>query len=189
MYMNLKEMTPNTFRLMLLLAAAATGMICGASSYSGDTAHEFAERLIEARRYAPAGSIILSSFRGTFILTAVCFLMGFSAVFQPAEAVVPFIFGTGFGYAAAAVFSAEKGLFCLLLMIPGAAAAAVAVAAAARESMRMSLAVFRRTFIPEKYCPADIGLYIRKFMIITAMAAGAAITDGICAVIYSIIGK
>ena len=67
-------------------------------------------------------------------------------------------------------------------------AAAVSVAAAARESMRMSLAVFRRTFVPDKYCPADMGLYFRKFMIITAMAAAAALIDGACALIYSILG-
>lgn len=183
--MNGKEITPNTLWLIMLMGASAAGAVCGALYGDGGSGEAF----IEYRTHAPLAELILTSFRGCLILTAVCFLLGFSAAGQPFEAIVPFFCGTGFGTAAAELYS-SAGIFpVLVLILPGAAAASAAVAVAARESMRMSLAVCRRAFSKGDYSPADIRLYLQKFLIITAMSAAAALIDGGGAVLYSLLCK
>lgn len=182
MYMNGKQITPNTLWLIMLMAAVAAGAVCGALFGGGGNGAAF----ISYRMNAPLGEIILTSFRGCFFLTAVCFALGFSAAGQPFEAIVPFFCGTGFGAAASELYSAEGIFPVIVLLMPGAAAAAAAVSVAAREAMRMSLAVCRRTFSKGDYTPADIKLYLQKFLIITAMSAAAAVIDGGGAVIYTL---
>lgn len=187
MYMQKNRLTFNTAWLLVLMGAAAAGIVCGA--FSGGAAFDEAQTIAFYRTASAPVLIILNTFKGTMLLSGICFLLGFSAVTQPAEAAVPFIFGTGFGYSAVSVMMTADSPAALASMIPGAALSAAAIAAAARESMRMSIAVFRRTFFTAQYEAANMKLYLQKFLIITAMSAAAAVTDGLSAGVFSILSR
>ena len=153
------EIGANTLRLIFLLVSAAAGIIFGAVvSAGGELSASAAQYVSAARSTEPLWSIAGTSFRGVAILISACFLLGFSAVSQPAEAVMPGI------------------------------SAACALSVAAREAMRMSEAVFRRTFLPDEYTPADALLYIKKFIIILVIGAAASAADGVFAVLLSALG-
>ncbi len=173
------QISENSVRLAVLLVLAAVGTVVG-GTVSRDFSLKAAEYVAALRSDAPLWEICGTSFRGIAGITLICFVLGFSAVAQPAEALLPFFFGMGFG-------SAAKGLFILCgaafpaAMLPGAILGALTVSLAAREAMRMSGAVFRRTFLPDEYVPADAALYIKKFLIILIIGAAAAAADGLTA--------
>ena len=182
------QLSANTVRLIFLLVFAAAGIIFGAAVCAGgELAASAAERISAVRSDSPLWRIAGTSFRGTAFLTVACFLLGFSAVAQPAEAMVPFFFGTGFGALAAGMWK-TGGALCAAAVIPGGIIAAFAVSVAAREAMRMSEAVFRRTFLPDEYTPADVKLYIKKFLIILIIGAAASAADGVFSLLFSAIG-
>ncbi|MGN0696352.1 MAG: hypothetical protein ACI4J5_06285 [Oscillospiraceae bacterium] len=182
------QISANTVRLIFLLVFSAAGVIFGASACAGgELAASAAERISAVRSTSPLWRIVGTSFRGTAFLTAACFLLGFSAVAQPAEAMVPFFFGTGFGAFAAGMWK-TGGIMCAAAAVPGGVISAFAVSVAAREAMRMSEAVFRRTFLPDEYTPADVKLYIKKFMIILVIGAAASAADGVFTLLFSAFG-
>lgn len=182
------EIGANTLRLLFLLVSAAAGIIFGAVvSAGGELSASAAQYVSAARSTEPLWSIAGTSFRGVAILISACFLLGFSAVAQPAEALVPFFFGIGFGALAVGMWDIG-GAALTLSVIPGGIIAAFALSVAAREAMRMSEAVFRRTFLPDEYTPADALLYIKKFIIILVIGAAASAADGVFAVLLSALG-
>ena len=182
------QLSANAVRLIFLLVFAAAGIIFGAAvSAGGRLGTSAAEYILAVRSASPLWVIAGTSFRGTALLTAACFLLGFSAVAQPAEAVMPVFFGTGFGALAAGMWK-TGGALCTASVLPGGMIAAFAVSVAAREAMRMSEAVFRRTLLPDEYTPADVKLYIKKFMIILVIGAAASAADGVFALLLSAFG-
>lgn len=182
------QLNANSVRLIFLLISAAAGIIFGAAVCAGsDTAVSAAGYVSSFRSCSPLWKTAGTSFRGTAFLTVMCFLLGFSAVSQPAEAIVPFFFGIGFGALISGMFSVG-GAWLALSVIPGGIIAAFAVSVAAREAMRMSEAVFRRTFLPDEYTPADAKLYIKKFIIILIIGGAASAADGASALVFSMLG-
>ena len=165
-----------------LMFTAAAGVVGGALTSDGSCLIDLpAERL-------PA-VCAADSFLKLSVLVGICFICGFSAVMQPAEAAVPFFFGSGFGLCAAELCGAQNSPEIFLMILPGGIFSAAVLSYAARESMRMSFAVFRRTFMPAEYEPADIILYLKKFTLIFAMAACAAAADGLSAFVYNMLRK
>ena len=174
------------FAAIMLLAVL--GVICGAFIPAGSVnAGDAASAVLNAAKGQPL-YFAANSFRTLAVLVAVCFVCGFSAVMQPAEAAVPFFFGTGFGLASAQLCRDTASTGSFLMIVPGGVLSAAVLSFAAREAMRMSSAVFRRTFMPSEYEPADFTLYLKKFALISAMAAGAAAVDGFSAFVCRFIG-
>lgn len=183
MYMNETEIkNRNNLWFAALMFLTAAGVVCGAFAADGSgSAVLSADRL-------PAG-YAADSFIRLSVLVGICFVCGFSAVMQPAEAAVPFFFGTGFGFCSAELCRTWNSAGTFLMMLPGGVFSAAVLSYAARESMRMSSAVFRRTFMPAEYEPADFILYLKKFVLIFVMAACAAAADGLSAFVYQLLRK
>lgn len=178
-----KNLSKNTVRLLLLMAAAAVGAAAGALSGTDMFFEDTASFIAAYRKLSPPGLTAWTSLKGLIILTAVCFLLGFSAVGAPLEICVPFFYGVGFGAAAGGMIRTGCGTE-LVRFIPGGLIAVFTVALAARESLRMSGAVFRRTFLPDEYTPADVALYVKKFFIIIIFGIFAAAADCIAAIVF-----
>lgn len=178
-----KDLSGNTVRLLLLMAAAAAGAAAGAFSETALFSEKTASFIAAYRNASPPGLTAWTTLKGITLLTFICFVLGFSAVGAPLEIFIPFFYGTGFGSAVCGMVrsGASEELFRL---IPGSLIAVFTLALAARESMRMSGAVFRRTFLPNEYTPADITLYIKKFFIIMMFGVFAAAADCLAAAVF-----
>ncbi len=170
----------NSVWFAAIMSAAVCGVVCGAFVPGGRfTAISTADRL--------PFETAADSLKTLALLVGICFICGFSAVMQPLEAGVPFFFGTGLGLASAEICRSGEYAWGFLALMPGGVLSAAVLSFAARESMRMSSAVFRRTFMPAEYEPADCLLYLKKFALISVMAAGAAAVDGLSVYIYLLI--
>ncbi len=173
-----QTMTENNIRLIMLLLVFLAGAFLG-GFFSG----EHSAKIGEFRTNASFFDICLSGLCGNVLLCAAFFLLGFSSVSLPLEIFLAFFAGQGTGNIMAAAF-AECGLFFALTMLPGQAVYALSAALGARESARMSGAVFKRTFLPDEYTPADIRLYILKFAAIAAIGLSAALLDAFSALLF-----
>lgn len=128
--------------------------------------------------FSSAGGILLA-----------CFIMGFCAVSQPVELIVPIFRGIGLGTSISYLYLAFglKGLFVTLIMIlPHALISSVAILLAVRESVRMSN-VFSRYGFSEKEISdrPSISLYLLKFLILFVIIALSSFLDGVLSYLFA----
>ena len=172
---------------LLLTAVAASGVFIGAySRFCSDIPLEigtvgFADSLF--------GSLV-----SVMLYVAICFFSGLS----PAGSVCGYLLclfkGMGAGYLSADILG--KGIpsadICAVLnVLPFEAVSMAAVIFAARENIRMSRLIFRRAFGDSdggEDRDSSLRLYLMKFGIISLLAGGAAVVDGVMAVIAGNIG-
>lgn len=126
---------------------------------------------------------LVNSFSGAFLLLLVCFLLGFSAVAQPLELLVPLFRGLGAGASIAGMYS-SYGLAgagaAAVLIVPNAVATAFVMIIAAREAVRFSFGLYRSSFGRDRGGePMDVKLYFTKFVILCAILAVSSLADSL----------
>ncbi|MEG0614901.1 MAG: hypothetical protein RR540_04020 [Oscillospiraceae bacterium] len=132
-----------------------------------------------------------SSFSSAALIVIACFLGGFSAIFQPAEILIPLFRGVGLGTSIAYIYTAFgiKGFFItLIIIIPNAVISSIAIVFAARESFRMSNSIGKYLFlgqigdIKEKI---SVKLYLLKFVILFVIISMSALLDSILTFVFA----
>lgn len=179
------------FGLMLILFCA--GELVGAVLYcnSGvelpDSLEFISGSFLMGRAQNTFIHTVVNSFSGAFILLLVCFIMGFGAVFQPAEAAVPFFRGLGAGITLAeinGVFGVKGFLLSLAVAVPYAAVSGLILSVGAREALIMSCCTAQNIFGRERR-DIDLRLYFTKFVILTGTLAAASAADGLLTFIFA----
>lgn len=126
---------------------------------------------------------LVNSFSGAFLLLLVCFLLGFGAVSQPAELLMPLFRGLGAGASIAGMYGAY-GLAgtaaAAALIVPNAVATAFVTILAAREAIRFSNGVYKAAFARERSGePLDGKLYFTKFVILCIILVISSLIDSL----------
>lgn len=179
------------FGMMLILFCA--GELLGAVLYCGSSA-ELPESLKLISGSFFAGRIqntfihtVINSFSGAFILLLICFIMGFGAIFQPAEVAVPFFRGLGAGITLAEIngmYGVKGFMLSFAVAVPYTAASALILSVGAREALIMSCCTAKNIFGRER-CDIDFRLYFTKFVILTGVLAVASAADGLLTFIFA----
>lgn len=132
---------------------------------------------------------LVNSFSGAFMLTAICFFLGFSAVAQPIEMLIPLFRGMGAGVSVAGIYSSfgAAGIgIAAVLAVPGAVISAFAVIIAAREALDLSGNVYTIAFGKgiSGEC-IDFRLYFTKFVILCVILAVSSLAESVIALLTS----
>lgn len=133
--------------------------------------------------------VLLSSFTAAGGLLLVCFFLGFSAVAQPLEIMIPIFRGMGLGMSIAgiyAVYGAKGFLIAFLLILPGAVVSTMGLLLAVRESLQLSghfsgFAFWGRT---DREMSRAIRFYLLKFLILFVIIGIAALLDSLLTLLF-----
>lgn len=179
----------------ILLALFVLGLMYGSILLkSGNTA--LLERLATIQNVAVANKVnqsfgitfvhsLFSS--GIFVLLA--FLLGFSAVTQPATFLIVFVKGLGLG-SSIGYFYLNYGLagvgYSALVIMPGAVISTFALILSARESVALSNLLFFSFTKEENGCnKSTLKLYLLKHLILGAFVLASSFLDAVMALIFA----
>lgn len=177
--------------LTLLAALYFLGVIFGSFFYStfdreqSGLLDDIAESFVAGRLSNTFWQTMINSFAGAFAMLAVCFLMGFCVIAQPAEIFVPLFRGLGVGTVIAGMYShygASGAGASALLIVPGAVLSAFVLIMASREALRFSSALYGMTFGKAGNSGRerpDVKLYFTKFVILCAVLVFSAFADSL----------
>ncbi|MCI7768425.1 MAG: hypothetical protein MSJ26_10680 [Oscillospiraceae bacterium] len=172
---------------LLLTAISASGVFIGACSrLSSDVPFE-----IKTAGFADS---FFGSLTAVMLYVGICFFSGMSSAGSVCGYLLCLIKGMGAGYLSAELLGnglAGADICSVLNVLPFEAVSMAAVIFAARENIRMSQLIFRRSFGSSEKTEnsaESLKLYLMKFGVIILLAAGAALIDGVMAVIAGNIG-
>ncbi len=176
---------------MFTASVFAVGLILGTISYCRmsdsilpfltDTDNSF----LEVRTNGEFGEILLKSLSASTIFLGMLFLLGFSAIGQPAEFAVVLVRGAGVGVTMAQVYSAfgKSGILsAVLLTLPSAIISAYGIIIGTREAVGLSNILLRDLF-SERTSGGLLDrakLYGTRFLVLEAIMAVSATADGLC---------
>lgn len=139
------------------------------------------ENFISGRFNKEFSEILINSFCEPFLMLAVCFLLGLSAVAQPAEYLVPIFHGFGTGITLAGIYdmySIDGIGMCAVMVIPGTIISAFAVIIAVREALNMSSEICLSSFVKNNVgAKIDFKLYFTKYVILCIIVAIGAFAE------------
>ena len=170
--------------IMLLGVLIGTLTFCNMKSGDFSNLSFITQGFIKNRGEQTFIKTLLTSFYTSGLLALICFLLGFSAIAQPIEILVPLFRGIGLGTSIAYIYSCYgfKGFFIALIMImPHAVISSIAIIIAARESMRLSNLFTNKAMSSknEGDLRSSIKLYLLKFVILFGIIAISALIDSI----------
>ena len=148
------------------------------------------ENFIEIRRHQDFIIILMKSFLSSTVFLGVAFVLGFSAISQPLEIILPVIKGMGLGATMAQIYAqnGKGGMFIsLVIILPCAAISMYALLMGTRESVSFSNILMTDLLSSKQsggLLPA-LKLYITKFVVLEAIVAVSAGADCLCTVIFS----
>ena len=167
---------------------AGTVLYCIPNSEWIEILDNITGNFISGRLGQSFSEMLVSSFSGSFILLLVCFLLGFSAIAQPVELIVPVFQGMGAGVSAAGMYGSYgvSGIgISMILVIPGAVISAFAIIIAAREAIKLSSCIYFSVFVKEQTGEApDFRLYFTKFVILCAMLIAASLAESLITFLF-----
>ncbi|MBQ8176099.1 MAG: hypothetical protein IJ035_03565 [Oscillospiraceae bacterium] len=142
-----------------------------------------AEDFISGRFDKEFAEILVNSFCEPFVMLMICFLLGLSAVAQPAEYLVPVFHALGTGVTIAGIYDiyGVKGIaMSAVMIIPGTVISAFAVIIAVREALNMSSDIYLSAIGKNPVtAKIDIRLYFTKYVILCAIAVVSAFVQSI----------
>ncbi|MGN1107697.1 MAG: hypothetical protein ACI4RH_13720 [Huintestinicola sp.] len=168
---------------LLLTAISAAGVFIGTCSVI-NTHTPF-----ELRTETAFLDSFLGSLAAVMLYVTVCFFAGTSSAGSVCGYLICLFKGMGAGFLSAELFRrglASADLKSALNILPFEAMSTAAVIFAARENIRMSRFVSEKAFGRTRGnsdCSDCLRLYLMKFGVIALLAVGAALTDGLMAVI------
>ena len=167
---------------------AGTVMYCAMNSERVEILDNITGNFISVRLGQSFSEMLISSFSGSFILLLICFLLGFSAIAQPAELLVPVFQGLGAGVSIAGMYSSYglSGIgISAVLVVPNAVISAFAVIIAVREAINLSSEIYYCAFGREQSAESlDFRLYFTKFVILCAMLTAASLAESLVTFLF-----
>ena len=167
---------------LLLTAISAAGVFIGACSVINS------DIPFELRAESSFSDSFAGSLAAVMLYVAICFFAGTSSAGSVCGYLLCLFKGMGAGFLSAEIFRsglASVNLQAALNVLPFEAVSTAAVIFAARENIRMSRLISEKAF-GNKNIGADssdcLRLYLMKFGVITILAVGAALIDGLLAV-------
>lgn len=187
------NITPQRRRkdIMLPLLAAlyffgvlmGTVMYCTLESDKISVLDSLAGSFVDGRLRNTFWETLVNSFSGAFILLLICFVLGFCAIAQPAELLVPLFRGLGAGASMAGLYSGYglSGIgAAAVLIVPNAVATAFVMIIAAREAFRFSTGLYSAAFSKKRSDePVDIRLYFTKFVVLCTVLVISSLADSL----------
>ncbi len=172
------------------LMGALFGAIClGYSDGSIAAMLENAEKsYFEVRKNGDFAQIMLGAFASTGFYLIIAFMLGFSAVAQPFELLLPFFKGLGSGVLLAQIygnspkdFSAAK----FIAVFPAALISLIVILFASREAVYLSSRLFKICFKGDSGSGmlARVKLYGARFLVLIAIASIAAAAEPVPAML------
>ncbi len=132
---------------------------------------------------------LMNSFSGAFVLLLGCFILGYSAVSQPVEIIIPVFRGLGMGVSLAGMYSRYgiRGFgMSMVLIIPGGIISAFVLMFAVREALRMSGSICMIIFSDRNIQRTlDHKLYFTKFVILTAILVISSLIDSLFTFLFA----
>lgn len=194
-YLPQKPRFSNTRALLLaLMLVLLLGVLFGTLTFRGtDSGLSFiTNSFIKDRAEQTFIQTFANSFCGAGALALLCFFLGFSALAQPIELLVPLFRGLGLGTTIAFIYSSYgvKGFaITLVLIIPHAVISSMAIIIAAREGLRLSN-LFTGFAIGEKSAldfpiKKSIKLYLLKFVILFVIIGLSSLLDSILTFLFA----
>lgn len=181
--------------LIALAALFIAGALCGTGLYgtlSADTSSALMFLLsgtgtdVAFHFWSDFGGVFASN----FAVLAILFLCGFCAVSQPLILLLPFVKGLGFGLVAAynTVLLSPYSAFFWIKFMPGAFLATVLILLCARQSLSLSVHVFRSVFGPPpkegRFLPASYGA---KYVFFLILCAAMSLIDAVFDLMYEVV--
>lgn len=148
-----------------------------------------AENFLRLRESKSFAGILFSSFGSTSVFIIIAFVLGFSAISQPLEVLIPLLKGIILGMLSAEIYiqSQQHGiLLSLCLVLPCGIISMYAVISSAREAVGLSNIILTNilTLGHTSGLRETVKLYAVKFLVLEAVTAVAAAVDCLCAVVF-----
>lgn len=147
------------------------------------------ENFIELRNQQDFIHVLLKSFAGSTVFLGAAFVLGFSAIAQPVEILLPVIKCMGLGVTIAQVYTqnGKSGiLICLIIILPCAVLSVYALLLGVREAIGLSN-ILLSGVLSQKQTEGllpTVKLYATKFLVLEAVVAVSAGIDCLCTLIY-----
>lgn len=179
-----------------LIGIATVGVFCGVMSYcfmSADFLKQISlaqSNFIELRRSQDFVQILVKSFFSSTVFVGGAFLLGFSAIAQPVEILIPLIKGMGLGVSVAQIYSqsGKSGVItCALIILPCSLISMYALVVAVREAVGLSNILMTNALSSGQTSGllGTVKLYSTKFLVLEAVTAVSAAVDCVCTVAFS----
>lgn len=179
-----------------LAGIAILGVLLGVMSYcfmSEDFLKQMAlaqENFIDMRKNQDFAHILIKSFTSSTIFLGSAFVLGFSAIAQPVELMIPLIKGLGLGVTIAQVYTQSgKGgmLTCLLIILPCTVISMYALLMVVREAIGLSNILMSDALSIKQSdgLLPTVKLYAAKFLVLEAVVAVSAAVDCVCTVVFA----
>lgn len=182
--------------IVFLMALVLVGVLIGTLAFCNMSTGEISDLsfitqgFIKNRAAQTFFETLSASFTSAGFLVLLCFLLGFGAISQPAELLIPIFRGIGLGTSIAYIYTSygTRGFFItLVIIVPHAVISSVAIVIAARESMRMSNLFTGYAFTSgrETEMRTNIKLYLLKFLVLFAIIGISSFLDSILTFLFA----
>ena len=165
---------------------------CSVDSQLLDMLGSAEENLFSIRRSGDLAKIVFNSLAGTGFYLLITFALGFSAISQPFEMLVPFFRGLGCGVILTQIYGDSFSKLSALkaaAVLPGIFISLVVIILASREALFLSVKLFKVCFQDRLFdgLLQRIKLYSVRFLAFLAAASAASAIDCILAML--LLGK
>ena len=182
--------------IVLLMVLVLAGVLIGTLVFSNMNPSDLSnlsfmtQGFIENRAGQTFLQTLTTSFTSSSLMVLICFLLGFSAISQPAEFLIPLIRGIGLGTSIAYIYTSYgiRGFFITFVMImPHAVISSVVIIISARESIRLSNIFTGYAFSSnrEGEMRTNIKLYLLKFLVLFAIIGVSSFIDSILTLLFA----
>ncbi len=165
-------------------------VFCGLDSSSLNKLSFVSAEFVEERSDVDFLKLFFESFLSLTAQLFVVFVLGFWAVSQPVELLIPLLKGLGLGASLAQIYAASgaKGfLIILLLIIPYTLVSVFALVIGIREAVRLSNIFARKAFFDTNTngMKKITSLYCQKFGILEILMLSASLIDCLCTFVFA----
>lgn len=178
--------------MVIVLVGVLFGTLafCNMSSNDVSNLSFITQGFIKNRAQQTFLQTLSTSFSSSGLLVLVCFLLGFCAIGQPMEILIPFFRGLGLGTSIAYIYASYgvRGFFITLIMImPHAVISSIAIIISARESMKLSnlFTTFAWSSKNNMEMRSNIKLYLLKFLILFVIIGISSLIDSILTFVFA----
>ncbi len=176
----------------LMMGGVLIGSIafCGLSNDPVNKLSGISQSFIETRAQQTPTDVFFDSLLSSTGQLFALFLLGFWALAQPIEIILPLLKGLGLGATLAEVYASAgiKGFFIILfLILPFTLLSLFALVIGTREAFRLSNIFAKKAFY-DTNTTGMVGitrLYFQKFIILEIIIIVASVVDALCSVLFS----
>lgn len=187
-----KPISGTKFLMMLLVLGVAAGTLIAGNLSEGQsgTLSFIAQGFVESRANQTFLQTFTASFFSASIFLMAAFFMGFCAISQPLEILLPMFKGIGLGVSMARIYLEYGGkgaLICLLMVLPAAIACSFVIIIASREAIKMSGTFLNALKVSDSEQSGRdiIKKYLLKFTVLIIASVFCALLDALLTWIFA----